>query len=92
MIFWINKCKLAETQLTINQTIIHDNEEEPYLLLDVAISRDRNVIKKEPGKILKYKHLTREIQCMCSTKTVTPVIIGEIGNTSKTFRQLFYYF
>jgi len=33
-------------------TIIHDNEQGPYLLLDVAISRDRNVIKKEPGKIL----------------------------------------
>jgi len=67
-------------------TIIHDNEQGPYLLLDAAISRDRNVIKKEPGKILQYKHLTREMQCMCSIKTEIPVVIGEIGTISKTFR------
>jgi len=32
------------------------------MLLDVAISGDRNVIKKEAEKILKYKDLTIEIQ------------------------------
>jgi len=32
------------------------------MLIDVAISRDRNVIKKEAEKILKYKDLTVEIQ------------------------------
>ena len=51
-------------------TINHDNEQGPYLLLDAAISRDINVIKKEPGKLLQYKHLTREINFMCSIKTV----------------------
>ena len=32
------------------------------MLIDVAISEDRNVIKKEAEKILKYKDLTIEIQ------------------------------
>jgi len=32
------------------------------MLIDV-ISGDRNVIKKEAEKILKYKDLTIEIQC-----------------------------
>jgi hypothetical protein len=34
------------------------------MLIDVAISRDRNVIKKESEKVLKYKDLTTEIQRM----------------------------
>ena len=43
---------------------ISDNEEETRVLLDVAISEDRNVIKKETEKILKYKDITIEIQRM----------------------------
>ena len=38
------------------------------MLIDVAISGDRNVIKKEAGKILKYKDLTIEIQHMWTVK------------------------
>jgi len=34
------------------------------MLIDVTISGDRNVIKKEAEKILKYKDLTIEIQRM----------------------------
>jgi len=34
------------------------------MLIDVAISGDRNVIKKEAEKILKYKELTIGIQRM----------------------------
>ena len=30
------------------------------MLIDVAISGDRNVIKKEAEKILKYKDLTKK--------------------------------
>jgi len=45
------------------------------MLIDVAISEDRNVIKKEAEKILKYKNLTIEIQCVWNVKTkVIPVI------------------
>jgi len=34
------------------------------MLIDVAISGDRNVIRKEAEKILKYKDLTIEIKRM----------------------------
>ena len=64
--------------------IICDNEKGTYILIDVAISGDRNVIKKETKKILKYKDLTIEIQRMWNFKTrVIPVIIGATGNISK---------
>jgi len=39
------------------------------MLIDAAISGDRNVIKKEAKKILKYKNLTIEIQRMWNVKT-----------------------
>ena len=42
--------------------IIRDNEAGTCMLIDVAISGDRNVIKKEADKILNYKDLTIEIQ------------------------------
>ena len=55
------------------------------MLIDVAISGDRNVIKKEAEKILKYKDLTIEIQRMWNVKTkVIPVTIGATGTISKT--------
>jgi len=45
---------------------------------------DRNVIKKEVEKILKYKDLTIEIQRRWNVKTkVIPVIIGATGTISK---------
>jgi hypothetical protein len=58
------------------------------MLIDVAISGDRNVIKKEAEKILKYKDLTIEIQRMWNVKTkVIPVIISGTGTISKSFRK-----
>jgi len=57
------------------------------MLIDVAISGDRNVIKKEGENILKYKDLTIEIQHMWNVKTkVIPVITGATGTVSKSFR------
>jgi hypothetical protein len=54
--------------------------------------RDRNVIKKEAEKILKYKYLTIEIQCMWNTKTnVIPVIIAATGTISRSFRKYLSY-
>ena len=38
--------------------IICDNEKGTCMLIDVAISEDRNVIKKVAEKILKYKDFT----------------------------------
>jgi hypothetical protein len=58
------------------------------MLIDVAISGDRNVIKKEAEKILNYKDLTIEIQRMRNIKTkVISVIIGATGTNSKSFRK-----
>jgi len=68
--------------------IIRDNEKGKCMLIDVAISGDRNVIKKETEKILKYKDLTIEIQRMWNVKArAIPVIIGATGTISKSFRK-----
>jgi hypothetical protein len=54
------------------------------MLTDAAILMDRNVIKREAKKILKYKELTIEIQGMWNVKTkVIPVVIGATGTISK---------
>jgi hypothetical protein len=58
------------------------------MLIDVTISGDRNVIKQEVEKILKYKDLTIEIKRMWNVKArVTPVVIGATGAISKSFRK-----
>jgi hypothetical protein len=50
------------------------------VLIDVAMSGDRNVIKKEAEKILIYKDLLTESQRMWNVKAkVVPVIIGATG-------------
>ena len=57
------------------------------MLIAVAISRHRNVIKKEAEKILKYKDLITEIQRMWNVEAkVIPVIIGATGTISKSLR------
>ena len=46
------------------------------------------MIKNEADKILKYKDLITEIQCMWNVKAkVIPVITGANGTTSKTLQQ-----
>ena len=68
--------------------IIRDNEKGTCMLIDVAISGNRNVIKKEAEKILKYKDLTIEIQRMWKVKTrVIPVITEATGTISKSLRK-----
>jgi hypothetical protein len=70
------------------EIIIRDNEKGTCVLIDIAITGDRNVIKKEAEKILKYKDLTIEIQRMWNLKAkVIPVIIGATGTVSKSFRK-----
>ena len=88
-IFWNQQ---VQTDRTIPNNkpdiIIRDNEKGTCMLIDVAISGDRNVIKKEAEKILKHKDLTIEIQRMWNVKTkVIPVIIGVTGIISKSFRK-----
>jgi len=57
------------------------------MLIDVAIPGDRNVVKREAEKILKYKDLIIEIQRMWNVKAkVLPVITGATGTISKLLR------
>ena len=67
---------------------IHDHETGACMLIDVAISGDRNVINKEAKNILKYKELTIEIQSVWTVKTnVIPAIIWATGTISKSLRK-----
>jgi hypothetical protein len=68
--------------------IVRDNEKRTRISIDVAIPGDRNVIKKEAEKILKYKDLTIEIERMWNVKTrVIPVIIEATAIIYKSFRK-----
>jgi len=58
------------------------------VLIDIAIPGDRNVIKREAEKILKYTDLIKEIQCMWNVKAKAIPVIKEVtGTISKTLRQ-----
>jgi hypothetical protein len=68
--------------------IIQDNEKGTCMLIDVAILGDRNVIKKEAKKILKYKDLIIEIQRIWNIKAkVMSVVIEATETISKSFRK-----
>jgi len=67
--------------------IIHDNKKGTSMLTDAAVPGDRNGIKKEDEKILKYKDLIIEIQCRRNVKAkVIPVTIGVTGTISNSLR------
>jgi hypothetical protein len=60
--------------------IIFDKENRMFMLIDVAVSGDRHVIKEKAEKILKYEDLIIEIQCMWNVEAeVIPVIRGATG-------------
>ena len=68
--------------------IIRDNEKGTCMLIDVATSGDRNLIRKEAEKILNYKAPTIKIQRMWNVKAkVIAVTIGATGTISKSFRK-----
>jgi len=68
--------------------IISDTEKGTCMLIEVAISGDRTVIKKEAEIILTYEDVTIEIERVWNVKTkVIPVIIGATGTFSKSFRK-----
>jgi hypothetical protein len=92
IIIIIIKNQQVQTSRTIPNNkadiIICDNEKGTCTLIDVSISGERNVIKKEADKIIKYKDLTTEIQRMWNVKTkVIPIIIEATGDISKPFRK-----
>jgi hypothetical protein len=56
--------------------------------IDVAVAGDRNVMKKEDKKILKYKDIRVEIQRAWNVEIkVIPVITGTTGTISESLRQ-----
>ena len=66
--------------------IICGNAEGTCMFMDVVISGERNVIKKEAEKILKYEDLTIEVRCMWNVKRkLKPVTIQATGTISKSF-------
>jgi len=68
--------------------ITHDNKKGTCMLIDAAIPRDGNVMKKEAEKILKYKDLITQIQCTWNLKAkAIRVIIRASGTISKSLRQ-----
>jgi hypothetical protein len=82
---WNQKVKNPRT-IPSNKTdiVIRGNETGTRVLINVAISGGRNVIKKEAEKIKKYEDLIVEIQRMWNLKTkLTSVMIGATGNASK---------
>jgi len=63
--------------------IIRDTKKGTRMLIDVAISGDRNVFKKEAQKILKYKDLITEIWRVWNVKAkVIAVLTGASGTIS----------
>jgi len=56
------------------------------MLVGVRISGDRNVIKREAEKILKYKDLTIEIERMWNVKTKTIKVKQSIYSPGVTQR------
>ena len=68
--------------------IISDNKQGTCMLIDAAFPGDRNVIKKEAEKILKYEYLITEIQCMWNVKgKMIPILTGANETISKPLRQ-----
>jgi hypothetical protein len=58
--------------------IIHDTEKGICMLIDVAILRDKNAIKKEAEKILKHTTLQQKIS----------IIIWATGTISRSFSSI----
>jgi hypothetical protein len=57
-------------------------------VIDAAIPSDRNVIRKESEKKLKYKNISIEIQGMWNMKCfVIPIIIGATGIVTKGLKK-----
>jgi len=88
-IWWNEQTPTNRTNPNNKQDIIIcDNEKGTCVSIDTAIWGDRNALKKEAEKILKYKLLTIEMQRMWSVKPkMIPVMTGATGNVSKSLKQ-----
>jgi hypothetical protein len=52
-----------------DRTIPNNNAKATCMLVDLAVLGDRNMMKTDAEKILRYKDLTIEIHSMCHVKT-----------------------
>jgi hypothetical protein len=57
------------------------------MLVDVAIPGDKNVIKREAGKILKYKNPITETEPMWNVRAKVIPVTRVTGTISKSLRQ-----
>ena len=64
--------------------LIRDKDKGTQMLVDTAITGERNVIEKEAEKILKYKYRTIEMQRMWNFKKK---VIGVIRTSSEPCRK-----
>ena len=84
-----SKCKPTEPSLNNTPAIIiRNNERGTCVLIDVAISGDRNMIKEKTEKILTYENLITQIRRMWNVKVI-PVIVRATITIAKPSRQCF---
>jgi len=77
-VLW-NQAVHTDREVTANwlDILIKNKKEKTCVLIDVAISADRNVVKKEAEKKLKYKSLSTQIQLMWNMRRkIIPVLNG----------------
>jgi hypothetical protein len=60
--------------------LIRDDEKGTYMLIEVAISGNRNMIKKEAEKIVIYKYLTIEIAARVECKNKSDTCENHLSN------------
>ena len=67
--------------------IVIDKKEEKGIIIDIAVSADVRVEKKEKEKVEKYQDLKREIRRLWKLRYVeiVPVVIGALGSVSAEF-------
>ena len=85
-----NQAVHTDREVTANRPdiIIENIKEKTCTLIDVAIPADRNVVRKEAEKKLKYKGFCTEIQRMWNLKcTLIPVLIGANGIVTRSLRK-----
>jgi hypothetical protein len=88
-VLW-NQTVHPHREVTANRTdiIIKNTIEKTCTLIDVATLADRNVVRKEAEKKLKYKRLSLEIHRMWNLKsTIIPLIVGATGIVTKSLRK-----
>jgi len=80
----------TDREVTANRPdiIIKNKKEKTCMLIDVAITADRNVVQKEAEKNLKYKSFCIEIQRMWNLKCmIVPVITGATGIVTRSLKK-----